>query len=543
MRVKPIIILALLMAGFTARAQRAAPGSDTVLKGSTIEVIQSYKPRVKQSPKPEWKPQLPPVDTSRPSFSTDVPQQTLYYTYNSPPLRPLALGKSLNELPYQSYVKLGGGNRSTIYADLGTGAIHGEDYETSIHGHHISQEGNIVNQQTSLSGLELAGAKHNATGDLNASLSGSHNRYYYYGYDHILHNYSSESVSQAYTSVQLAADMVNRKDTSTKLDYHPGIRASYYGAKYNTNEITASFAAPVTYTVNKTLALAVNLEGAVTNYKTGGISTANNYVMAAPGLKLQFNEYYSAHALAGVAYGKGGNIYFLPDAEVAFTMKDYLFKLSLGWKANLRQNTYEQLSTENPYLVSAYQVAQTKRDEIFGMVQGSLGNHFSYSGRASFWNYTNLATYLNDSGDQKAFYVRYQDVKALSFQASARYHIAGKWSAGLTGEWYSFLQSTDQFVWHTPSLSIKGDFQFAVTPKLDVSAYGIILGGIHARDFAGNSVTLKTIADIGASAEYKIIPRLSAFVQLNNLLNSKYQRWMGYEVYGFNIYGGLRLKF
>jgi outer membrane receptor protein involved in Fe transport len=81
------------------------------------------------------------------------------------------------------------------------------------------------------------------------------------------------------------------------------------------------------------------------------------------------------------------------------------------------------------------------------------------------------------------------------------------------------------------------------TAKLNFSAYAYVLGGINARDTGFNAVKLKTIADIGLNAEYTIVPRLSAFVQFNNLLNSKYQRWQGYEVYGFNIYGGLRLKF
>jgi outer membrane receptor protein involved in Fe transport len=48
---------------------------------------------------------------------------------------------------------------------------------------------------------------------------------------------------------------------------------------------------------------------------------------------------------------------------------------------------------------------------------------------------------------------------------------------------------------------------------------------------------------VGGNAEYQIVPRLSVFVQLNNLLNNKYQRWQYYEAYGLNIYGGLRLKF
>jgi hypothetical protein len=543
MRVKPVIILASLLGGFTAKAQRPASGNDTVLKGSTIEVIQSYKPRVKQSPKPEWKPLLPPLDTTRPVFRTEVPQQTLYYTYNSPPLRPLALGKNDKELPYPNYVKAGGGNLSTIYMDAGIGSIKGKDYETGIHLHHISQKGKIVQQQTSLSGLEAAMSKHTSTADYNGSVTAYHNRYFYYGYDHVLYNYDNKTVGQNYTSVQLAGDMTNKKDTATRLEYHPGVRASYYAARFNTSEIGLGFNAPISYKLNKNLGLRLNVEGALASYKADSITAGNNYVMAAPGLAVQFNEYYSAHALAGFAYGKGGSTYFLPDAEVAFTMKDYLFRLSLGWKADLRQNTYEQLTTENPYMLNTYQVIQSRRDELFAAVQGSLGNHFAYSARGSWWNYFDLPTYLNDTGDARSFHVNYQNTKAISLQASARYHEGNKWSAGLTGAWYGFFKSTEQFVWHTPNISFKGDFMMAVTPKLDVTAYGNVLGGIHARDVKGNAVTLKTIADLGVGAEYKLIPRLSAFVQFNNLLNSKYQRWMGYQVYGFNIYGGVRLKF
>ena len=102
MSVKHFFILILLTAALGARAQRVSP-SDTVLKGSTIEVIQSYKPEVKRAPKPEWVPQLPPADTTHPTLNLEVPQQTLYYTYSSQPLRPLALGKDVLQLTVNSF--------------------------------------------------------------------------------------------------------------------------------------------------------------------------------------------------------------------------------------------------------------------------------------------------------------------------------------------------------------------------------------------------------------------------------------------------------
>ncbi len=535
------LLLVFLTFGISASAQRS--GKDTVLKGSTIEVTQTYKPRVKQSPKPQWKPQLPPVDTTHSSVKIEVPQQTLYYSYNSLPLRPLALGKSPLTLPYENYLKVGAGNISTAYVDAGIGSLKGEDFETGIHVHHLSQKGTIKNQQTSFSGIEAEATTHGLLGDWHATLAGSRNRYSYFGYNHALHDYSNEFVKQVYTAVKAAADLKSPEDANTKLTYHPGVYASYMTAVNNISEVTAGFDAPITYNVSKLLDLHVDLSGAFTNYIPDTTTISNNFILAAPGIKLHHKSGYSGHLLAGVALGRGGSTYFLPDMEVAFSMPEYNFRLALGWKAGLRQNTYEQLTNYNPFMMSTYQVIQTKTDEIFADVHGALGTHFSYSGRASWWNYFDLPTFLNDSGDQRQFYVSYQNVKALSFQAAARYHIAEKWSAGITGEYYSFYKSTEQFVWHAPTTRIKADVVFRPIPELDLGAYVYVLGGIHARDATYTAKTLGAIADMGINAEYSFGRRISAFVQFNNLLNSKYERWQGYQAYGFNIYGGLRLKF
>src|SRR5690606_3451725 len=111
-----------------------------------------------QAPKPDYIPTLPPTDTSRPRFSYDPPEQTLYFAYRSNPIRPLALGRDTTSLPYPNYIKLGGGNLSTLYLDAGIGGLKGRNYETAFHVHHLSQEGNIRYQKVTLTGLEAKGA-------------------------------------------------------------------------------------------------------------------------------------------------------------------------------------------------------------------------------------------------------------------------------------------------------------------------------------------------------------------------------------------------
>src|SRR5690606_32759017 len=124
-----------------SREQNRPSTKDTVLPGTTIEILQNYTPEVKKTPKPEFAPTLPPVDNKKPVFSYDVPKQNLNYTYSSMPIRPLALGKTARDNPFTNYIKAGGGNLSTLYLDAGIGSLKGENYETAIHLKHLSQTG------------------------------------------------------------------------------------------------------------------------------------------------------------------------------------------------------------------------------------------------------------------------------------------------------------------------------------------------------------------------------------------------------------------
>jgi hypothetical protein len=545
MSVKPFLILILLSVAFIARGQHA-PVNDTVLKGSTIEVIQAYKPEVKMAPKPEWVPQLPPADTTHPKFTYDIPQQTLYYTYSSLPLRPLALGKEVAPKPFPNYVKVGGGNLSTLYLDAGISGITGKDYETALHLHHISQSGDIKYQQSAVSGIEAEGVLHKDKNDWHASVIGERNQYGYYGGNQAV-TFNGDSSKQTYTTLRAGADLKSRDDSNSTITYDPAVSASLYTAKLNTTETTININAPFTFRLDPTLDIMAALAGAFTNFSTNVgaavVSTNNNYIEVLPGIQLHTTS-LSGHAAAGLAYGNNSKGYLLPDVLAAYAIPDSKTIISGGFQAALRQNTYEQLSTENPFVTNYYLVKQTKTDEAFAAISGNSGDHFTFFGRISWWAYDSLPTFLNNTGDQKRFNVVYDDhLNAISFKAAIRYHVANKWSVGITGDFYNFYNGTEKQVWGQPSTTLKGDFMIFPAPKFTLTAYIALLGGIYAKDISNNVVALNTVTDMGVGAEYQVVSRLSVFAQVNNLLNDKYQRWLGYQAYGLNVYGGVRLKF
>ncbi|XZF14478.1 hypothetical protein ACTHGU_22065 [Chitinophagaceae bacterium MMS25-I14] len=550
-RLIPVSIAILAAApGFKATAQAA---KDSTLKGTTIEVIQSYKPEVKQAPKPEFTPSLPPADTTRPRLTYDVPVQTLYFSYHSLPLKPLALGRDSVGLPFENYIKAGIGNLSTAYIDAGIGSLKGRNYNTAFHLHHLSQSGNIDNQKVALTGLEAEGTLHEAKNTWHASAEAERNQYSFYGYNHDLYMYDYKDVKQVYGKVGGEIDMTNNMPAAWGLNYHPQVSASFFSASRKssgqTPEATIGFAVPVTKDIDSSLQLQLGVDGTFTQIKVDDHSMGNNIFRITPAVSYRSGNFSGKLGLYP-AFGKDGT-YLLPDVHVNFMLPQTQFAFDAGWKGSLVQNTFEQLATKNPYVdfpgTSAfydYIPHQTHSDEVFAGIHSNIGQHITFSGRVSWWQYKDLAMFVNSPGDGKMFDVVYDPkVNALSLQANIRYQVGNIFAVGVGGSWFNFYKKTYDHVWQEPGVRLKADLLFRPWPALTVTAYSAVMDQNYAADAMGNSVKLKGIFDVGAGAEYQVIPRLSVFLQANNLFNNKYERWMGYPSYGINIFGGIRFKF
>jgi hypothetical protein len=88
---------------------------------------------------------------------------------------------------------------------------------------------------------------------------------------------------------------------------------------------------------------------------------------------------------------------------------------------------------------------------------------------------------------------------------------------------------TGSFRWNAfKQVLLKADiFSFAATPAL----------------LKNNTETKLKGTDLSAGAEFKITKKFSAWLDLNNILDNKYQRFYNYPVYGLNVIGGIIAHF
>lgn len=526
-----------------AKTNLKSSARDSV-KTATIEIMQSYKPELRQAPKPVVDPALPIADTARPALTYEVPQQSLMYTYNSFPLRPLALGKDTVAQMFPDYVQVGGGNLSTFMLDAGISRFKGEDYETALRIHHLSRSGRNYAQQAMSTGLRATGTWrkdgmiHNGFFDLNRT------QYHYYGYDNSRFAYDKADIRQRFMDLSFGAGTQNEGEGYMGLNYKPSLAVNLFGDRFDAAEQGFDLRVPVSYDLDTNITLNMGVNFLYTRFANNAvdISTHNNIFQLTPGVHFR-NELIKGYAGLYPTFGKGGIAYILPDLRVNLMIPNTQVNFTAGYHSTLTQNTYKQLSMKNPFMFNNYNIRQTRINELYASGETNIGTHIYAEAKLAWKQYGNLPLFVNDLNDGKNFNIIYDHVNAFVLEGAVRYQIANTFVIGLSPSFYNFYKKTYTHVWHEPSIRVKGDLLLRPLKELTVTAYLSYMDGLYAAKTGGITEKLNPVIDLGGGATYDITNRIAAFAQVNNLLNRRYERWYQYETFGFNLFGGIRLKF
>ena len=117
----------------------------------------------------------------------------------------------------------------------------------------------------------------------------------------------------------------------------------------------------------------------------------------------------------------------------------------------------------------------------------------------------------------------YKDIVALS--ASGTYR---NWD---TKEDYALLLK--------PASEFNFNATFKPIKELGINVGFDYIGREEVKDFG----KLSAISNLYAGANYNIYKGVSVYARINNLLNKKYQYYLGYPTEGFNFVGGLSFSF
>jgi hypothetical protein len=519
------------------------------LKQETIDIISTNQPKLRDAYKLNLTASLPGVDTSRPSLKYQIPAQNLNFMYQATPLKPLALGKDSLSYLQNNFLKLGYGNLKTPYVQAGFGSGRKDMYNYGLYVNYTGSQGKEISDQI-YSNLNVlaAGTYLLPKFRFDGSIGYDRNTVHYYGYDHSAGTFDKKDTKQTFNQLTATAGMQNRPQNDWAFTFQPQVKFILFNDFYKRTENTFLLKVPIRKQVFEDIYIGVEGVFDLSTYKQDNNRAINNNIAAIHPAVDIIKPGFVLHAGVNPTWSNG-KFYLLPDIVNESHLVRKKLILSSGWISYFEKNSYRNLANKNPFLnglSGTGEMLNTRVEEKYTGIKGTLGSHFNYNTKFASVTWYNMPLFVNDSIDSKKFItVNETMLRAFQLHAEVGYMEEEKFQARVSFDWYNYnKQETEVKPWHLPAF--QGDLfaQYTIAKKLHLNADLFALSGSYylipiTKDFNKT----KGAWDLNAGASYDISKNFGLWLNANNIFNSHYQRYNLYPTYGFNIVGGVLIKF
>ncbi len=339
--------------------------------------------------------------------------------------------------------------------------------------------------------------------------------------------------------------MRNINPTEFGLVYHPNIRVSVFTDNHQpkASEANTVLDLPLEKLIGKRFAFDLGFTADLTNYRpASGQNIQNNLFYVTPAFVVKTTNLFLK---ASVVPSWDNKVFtLLPNFVADISTSDQRFSIQLGWIGYYVGN--HQLQIDQSLAGGARSVAEyADAGKVCGF-QGIAGQSFLHRAKVGFLQYKNMPLFVNDSlGAGRQFVIRYEtSMEALQLHGELSYIQGEDFSATASLNWNQYTQlKTEAKAWGLLPFEFNTSLKWQAFKdfwaKLDLFAFD----GAQYRASDGASFKGDGAFDLNAGVEFRITRQLNLWVQLNNILNDKYERWHQYPVYGFNLLGGIVFSF
>lgn len=542
----------LLLAGICSAAAITALAQDTT-KRKTIDITSTFKPVLHEAAKINFNAAPPVADTSRPRLSYNIPVQNLFFTYQPAELKPMALQMdSVSAWQYSNFIKLGIGNVHQPYVKAGFSFGDNKSTFFNVFADHYTSKGSGDFQKNNMTSIGVAGTYKTASNhELNARVGFSSDDYYLYGYQPTTLTYSKSDLRQRFQTIEGKVDFRNTVPTSFGLSYRPNLRVSSFKDNHDPkgSETNTVLNLPLEKSFGEDFAFNLGATADLTNYQREDgngrpeLSQKNNLYLVNTALQYKSSNLYIHGGI--IPSWDQSDFHMLPNIMADITTSDKQLTLQLGWIGYYQKGSYQRFASINPWLAQPDSMRNTRVIEGYAGLKGSLGNHFSYSAKVGLLRYNNMPLFVNDDNDGKTFLVRNESrLDAFQLHSEVAYNIGESFGANAGFTFNSFGELKDELkAWGMIPAELNAGLHWQILKDLVFRTDLWVWDGAKYRGKDGSDYKGDTGFDLNAGAEFRITKNLNLWVQMNNILNNKYERWHQYEVFGFNMLGGITYSF
>jgi hypothetical protein len=252
---------------------------------------------------------------------------------------------------------------------------------------------------------------------------------------------------------------------------------------------------------------------------------------------------------------------FFPQIKATKELVKDILLVYGGMRHNEQRHTIKSLSDENPYIhsfginqsiLSGNDTLQhlkiTDMDELYVAMRNVLGKDEVFEGSIAYGVIQNFTHFIGlTNNNYNRFQIDYIDVKQLHVNLNYFRKINEIIDLNANADYFNW----DMEVYHKPSFKVSLSAPVNLRDKIKVAPSLSYIGKRKTNSsFDSEPVFLPVIVEelpsqfhMNLGVYYNYTKNISAYLQLNNLTNSKQDMWIGYREVGFNGLFGLNYSF
>lgn len=536
------------------------------------ELIKRFKATLAESRKQQSTPILPELDTNAgKKLDYVVPEHLIAVKYPDPRIRPLRMPKAKEADPYGFYAKAGIGYPISPLIEL---SYHNKESDVLRFGtnfKHLSSQGNVENQNFSNTSFDLGGTYFipempiAAGGRLGFNLD----NYRFFGYHQLAKVFPDslnpfptdsleipkDSVDQRFFEFFGNVHLFNYKSNDALFNYGANIDFHILNDAYGARELVL---APH-FEVEKWLGkyrnkhrLFADLDINYASFNQDSTGAGRTLINFHPGVDFNFGMFKAR--LATNVGSSEGNFFIFPDIDLNVNLANGKFNAYAGWSGEMKTNTFRSLTTFNPFMASEIELRHTGFSEFFGGLRGNI-SRIGYDFRAGYAMTNNMLLFLNDpASDFLRFTPIYDSLNVINFKGSVDFEMVENLTVLAALGYNIYTGGSQSRAYHLPIFESNFALLYAIN-GLELKAELFVNAGVPYVDaFTGDDEMLNGLFDLNFGLAYwtgqgqkkkkkAAKGSFGFFLDVNNVLNNKYQRWYLYPQLGINARVGIMAKF
>lgn len=522
----------------------------------SIDVIRDYRPILADAVKIRRSPDMTNKREYQPTLTYTIIDKKLDITTGTRRLDIQQLPATTLLERNNNYVKIGGGNFSTLLGEVYLANDEYLDTRFGAYARHLSQRGDVAGQLFSEQEVTVFGRQLHEAFTISGDLGYKRYATQFYGlvFDEMGGSLNPEpDRKQAFNDVFLDAELVSRHSATVQNPLTFSLKATGY-LYSDANEASENSFALSGYLDKQVNAfyIGAHAAGDFNRVKSGQTSLSNHLVRVNPYIRFKGENYdlkVGANLVSEFGDSTRSNIF--PNVALEFALAPGYAHLFAGVNGDVQRTSFRDLSRENPWLMENIGISNVlERYNIYGGIKGNAGATFGYQVSVSYRRLENMHFFRNNLLTPYRFDVVYEDGEKASgvfgFEGALNFRVSETVTLGGKLNFNEYELQTEEEAWHLPKLQIGADTRVNISDRLYLNGELLLMGQTYSQvlDHAeAVKVTIPAFVDLSAGLEFRATSQIGVFGRVNNLLGNGYERYLYYPRLGLNVIGGVSFTF